>query len=418
MQLKSFYVFVLLPLFLMACNPVSKLNREHLSAHLDYADAASFPNYSILHVDSDTSVLVYRIPVDDVLRKSTEGIFQGKLKLHFALFHGYNQTAILDSGTVFFTVDSGAHDLIGNIKFRMSHSQIGVLRIDLTDVYRNLSGFRFVDVDKSETGIEQYFGLYDENDHIKYSNIIYPDQLFNLRCFVSSRIDSFYVSCYYRNFPLAMPPFKEEENKVFSMVPDSSFTIATNDVSALRLHRYGFLLFKLNKNDRNGYTLFVMPENFPIINSASPLIESTRYITTAKEHLELMASSDKKKALDNFWLSVGGNTNNAKALIREYYSRVQHANRMFTSYLEGWKTDRGMIYIIFGEPQSVYRSNDSEQWTYSTMLNSSDVVFSFKRVGNPFSNNDYSLIRQLYYENAWYMSVDQWRQGRAVNLKE
>jgi GWxTD domain-containing protein len=417
MSQRSFYAWLLL-LLLTACGPVSKLNRENLSTHLDYNFAASAPDYTILHVDSDTSVLVYRIPVEDVLRKNTDGNFYGKLKLHFALMPGYNQTSILDSGSFIFTVDSGAQELTGNIKFKISRSQVAVMRIDLTDVYRNFSGFRFVDVDKSESGIRQFFSLYDENDKIKFNNFIYPDQQFNLRCFAPAISDSFYVSCYYRNFPLAAPPFKEEDDKVFSMIPDSVFAVSVADVSSLRLHRYGFLHFKLNKSDRNGFTLFVLPENFPIVNSASQLIESTRYITTAKEHKELMASAEKKKALDNFWLSVGGNANNAKALIREYYSRVQHANRLFSSYLEGWRTDRGMIYIIFGEPQSVYRSNDSEQWTYSTMVNSPDLVFAFKRVGNPFSNNDYSLIRQLYYENAWYMSVDQWRQGRAVNSKE
>ena len=418
MSMKSIYTWLLLPLLFSACGSVSKLNRENLSSHLDYNFAATAPDYTILHVDSDTSVLVYRIPVEDILRKSTDGFFQGKVKLHFALFPGYNQIDILDSGTFVFTVDSGAQEISGNIKFKMLRSQIAVMRIDLTDVYRNFSGFRFVDVDKSDPGTRQFFALYDENDHIKFNNIIYPDQQFNLRCFSPSLGDSLYVSCYYRNFPLASPPFKEEEDKVFSMVPDSSFTIDASTISSLRLHRYGFLHFKLSKNDRNGFTLFVLPEDFPIINSASQLIESTRYITTAKEHKELMAAPDKKKALDNFWLSVGGNANNAKALIREYYSRVQHANRLFSSYLEGWRTDRGMIYIIFGEPQSVYRSNESEQWTYSTMVNSPDLIFTFKRVGNPFTNNDYSLIRQLYYENAWYMSVDQWRQGRAVNSKE
>lgn len=414
---RSFYAWLLLLLF-TACGPVSKLNRENLSTHLDYNFAASAPDYTILHVDSDTSALVYRIPVEDVLRKNTDGSFYGKLKLHFALMPGYNQSTILDSGSFVFNVDSGAQELSGNIKFKMMRSQIAVLRIDLTDVYRNITGFRFVDVDKSESGARQFFALYDGQDQIKFNNFIAPNQSFNLRCFSPSRGDSLFVSCYYRNFPLASPPFKEEDDKVFSMIPDSTFAVAFADVSSLRLYRYGFLHFKLNKYDRNGYTLFVLPEDFPIISSAAQLIESTRYITNAKEHKELMYSIDKKKALDNFWLSVGGNANNAKALIREYYSRVQHANRLFSSYLEGWRTDRGMIYIIFGEPQSVYRSNDSEQWTYSTMVNSPDLVFTFKRVGDPFSNNDYSLIRQLYYENAWYMSVDQWRQGRAVNSKE
>lgn len=418
MSWKSICVWLLLPLLLTACGAVSKLSRENLSDQFDFNRSASAPDYTVLHVDSDTSVLVYRIPAVDILRKNSEAGFAGMMKLHYALFTGYSQTTVLDSGTIFFDVDSGTQEVSGNIKFRLHRNQVGVMRIDVTDVYRNHAGFCFVDVDKSDAGLRQYFALYDENDHLKFNNFVYPEQSFDLRCSSLAKTDSFYVSCYYRNFPLASPPFKMDEEKVFSMIPDSSFAVAAQDVSSLMLHRYGFLQFKLHKSDRFGFTLFVMPEGFPVMNAAAQLIESTRYITTAKEHKELMGSSDKKYALDNLWLSIGGNANSAKSLIREYYSRAQHANRMFSSYLEGWRTDRGMIYIIFGEPQSVYRSGDSEQWTYSTLVNSPDLIFYFKRVGNPFSNNDYSLIRQLYYENAWYMSVDQWRQGRAVNSKE
>ena len=45
----------------------------------------------------------------------------------------------------------------------------------------------------------------------------------------------------------------------------------------------------------------------------------------------------------------------AKELIKNYYGRLQHANLFFTSYLEGWKTDRGMIFMIFGERTNAVR---------------------------------------------------------------
>jgi GWxTD domain len=42
-------------------------------------------------------------------------------------------------------------------------------------------------------------------------------------------------------------------------------------------------------------------------------------------------------------------------------------------------------------------------------------LFIFRKMNNPFSNNDYALIRQPIYENVWYLAVDHWRQGRIVN---
>jgi hypothetical protein len=32
---------------------------------------------------------------------------------------------------------------------------------------------------------------------------------------------------------------------------------------------------------------------------------------------------------------------------------VRQANRLFTNYKEGWKTDTGMYYILYGRPSSV-----------------------------------------------------------------
>ena len=119
--------------------------------------------------------------------------------------------------------------------------------------------------------------------------------------------------------------------------------------------------------------------------------------------------------MDKFWLDVGGNYERGRGLIKAYYSRVQEANRLYTSYLEGWKTDRGMMHMIFGKPQSIYRDGETEQWTYNNMPGFPEMLFVFRKMNNPFTVNDYALIRQQSYENVWYIAVDQWRQGRIVN---
>lgn len=154
---------------------------------------------------------------------------------------------------------------------------------------------------------------------------------------------------------------------------------------------------------------------FPKVTRAQQLLEATRYITTRKEYERLKAMPDRKKAIDQFWLETGGNYDRARTLIRAYYNRVQDANRLYTSYLEGWKSDRGMIHIIFGQPQSIYRDEETEQWTYNAVVGFPELLFVFRKMNNPFTTNDYSLIRQPVYENVWFQAVDQWRQGRVVN---
>ena len=57
-------------------------------------------------------------------------------------------------------------------------------------------------------------------------------------------------------------------------------------------------------------------------------------------------------------------------LMEEYYHRIEYANRNFSHYLEGWRTDRGMVYIRFGPPENIERhpfetnSRPYEVWHY------------------------------------------------------
>ncbi|MEY3385777.1 MAG: hypothetical protein RIR53_588 [Bacteroidota bacterium] len=39
----------------------------------------------------------------------------------------------------------------------------------------------------------------------------------------------------------------------------------------------------------------------------------------------------------------------------EYYSRIDEANKRFKSYNEGWLTDMGRVFIVFGEPLTIER---------------------------------------------------------------
>jgi GWxTD domain-containing protein len=45
----------------------------------------------------------------------------------------------------------------------------------------------------------------------------------------------------------------------------------------------------------------------------------------------------------------------AKDFMEEYYGRVEYATKNFTGFTEGWKTDRGMIFILYGAPETIDR---------------------------------------------------------------
>ena len=46
-------------------------------------------------------------------------------------------------------------------------------------------------------------------------------------------------------------------------------------------------------------------------------------------------------------------------LMEEYFQRVEYVNEHFSGWQPGWETDRGMIYILFGPPDEIQRTNPS-----------------------------------------------------------
>lgn len=57
-------------------------------------------------------------------------------------------------------------------------------------------------------------------------------------------------------------------------------------------------------------------------------------------------------------------------IFNEYYRRIAYANENFSHYIEGWRSDRGMVFIILGSPNNVDRhpfaleSKPYEVWQY------------------------------------------------------
>ncbi|MCA1762012.1 MAG: hypothetical protein LC664_03295, partial [Flavobacteriales bacterium] len=70
------------------------------------------------------------------------------------------------------------------------------------------------------------------------------------------------------------------------------------------------------------------------------------------------------------------------------------------------------IYIIYGEPNKIYRTSKAENWIYGEENNPLSLSFDFVKVINPFTDNDYRLLRNDTYKPSYHRSVNAWRDGR------
>ncbi len=213
------------------------------------------------------------------------------------------------------------------------------------------------------------------------------------------------------DFPIASPPFSMSASATHKYDTENKFIIKVEDgfSELIELPGTGLYHFQADTANRFGLTLLRFDDDYPAVTEADQLIPPLRYLTTTKEYNEMLRAENKKQAVDNFWLETAGNEERALELIRKYYGRVEYANKFFTSFKEGWKTDRGMTYTIFGPPQTVYRRGDVETWTYGEQGNRISLTFDFVKAINPFTDEDFILQRQPEFKNPWYVAVDYWR---------
>jgi GWxTD domain-containing protein len=216
---------------------------------------------------------------------------------------------------------------------------------------------------------------------------------------------------YKHDFDAASSPMNTSPRAVSrSLMVDSTLTITTNQPFVLP--REGLYYFMEDTTDASGIGLIVADKRFPKLTRPEKLIKPVLYMSTSTEITELNQSKDIKKAFDRYWLSLmSGNEEVAKKTIKAYYDRVEEANRLFTTFKEGWKTDKGMIYIVLGAPDRVQRNREREVWVYNRRANVSEVNFTFTKKPNQFVEDHYELSRFLEYQPVWYPMVEAWRTG-------
>jgi GWxTD domain-containing protein len=194
--------------------------------------------------------------------------------------------------------------------------------------------------------------------------------------------------------------------------PDSIWILDYNRNTNFQLGYEGIYHFRFDTNRREGLTVFNFGPDYPRIKQPRQLVEPLAYLTSSVEYDEMKRSANLKLAVDNFWLGMtSNNMDRARELIRVYYNRAYFANYYFTTFKPGWKTDRGMIYIIYGPPQAVYRQAGVEKWIYYQNNFTTSLTFTFDFAPSPYTMDNFVLQRSEGYDGYWRRAIDSWRNG-------
>ena len=78
---------------------------------------------------------------------------------------------------------------------------------------------------------------------------------------------------------------------------------------------------------------------------------------------KLRTTEEREQFIEQFWYRRDGDPLTASNEFKEeHYRRLAYANERFQSGVPGWKTDRGRIYIIHGEPAEIEKHQPGEHY--------------------------------------------------------
>ena len=146
-----------------------------------------------------------------------------------------------------------------------------------------------------------------------------------------------------------------------------------------------------SKSTKNEIFTIVWPLKPHSLYDFKLAVDAARHIATEQEidSMTAFSSSKSKAAFRAFWHKRNPDTTRAfNSAMAEYYRRVDETIKRFSSANEtdGYRTDRGRIYILFGSPSMINRllkpnSAPTEIWTYSK-LNQRFIFTDQRKTGN------------------------------------
>jgi len=377
------------------------------------------PEYVLYNQSSDKSLLYTKIYLSELMftPMGPKKKYRGKLRIEYKIFPEDNLEQFIDSASAEFVVrkQKGQNNIISYIKLKKHLLNKYYLQITTTDLLRRTTAEKFIYVDRTNDGARQNFIISSKKTKQPYfKNFFRPDHYLSIKH--NTPLDSIYIKYYLKEVPMPYPPFSSSMREKINTVPDSIWSVSGKTAFQFHEEKPGFYFIQTDTTSVYGLGMVNPGAHYPYIKTSETMVKPLVYLCSTEEFETLSNSTNKKLSVDRFWLECGKNESRARELIRIYYNRTLYANIYFTSYTQGWKTDRGMIYLIFGPPKSVKKYPDKEIWIYSDRMQYKVLQFVFNRAKNPYTDNDYILERHIDFKKFWFASIKSWRAGTVYDV--
>jgi GWxTD domain-containing protein len=377
------------------------------------------PQYFIYNSSKVQSRLYVKLNLSELMFSpiGPNRTYISKTKISYKVFAIDNTDIVVDSASVDFEIKKkkGENSAISYININDKGLNKYYLQIITTDEYKQSRAEDFITVNRQDEGnCQDFLTNINSVNYPYFNNFFNKDQSFTIQ--LNKMVDSIFIRYFKAQVPLPQPPFSSMARSEIYKFSDSTWSISGQSQFEFLQKKPGFYFIQTDSTLKYGLGLLNSGNIYPYIKSSESMMYPLEYLMSTAEFNDLKKSDNKKLAIDEFWYKCGKNINRARELIRIYYSRAFYANVYFTSHTEGWRTDRGMIYIIFGPPKSVKKSPDKETWFYYDRSNIKYLQFVFNKYPNPFSQNDYELVRHIDFKNFWFQAIESWRDGKVYTV--
>ena len=401
----------LLILLLTACNPALTITGMDISSIYNGQNDNSLHLSQLYNLNDSVTTLRVILPAGLILPDPRTKKYSKKGLLKYEIIGAGKRIALIDSATFAIADTSGSSSHIIHTWTFKAPSGMDYFVKATYSVPGIAEDFPLLEYfSKMDRLSQSWFRFQNESGEFLGGNITAYAQPVRLVTEDTGSMKML-VKLYSRNFATPLPPFVEQGRPPFDYSPDSIFYLEIKNGKSAYFNpvQTGFYFFQPDTSFVKGPSLFRMSTGFPKVTQHSQMRDALQYITSAKEFQKLKSYKIPKVAVDSFWIANTGREDLATEFIRKYYSRFESANKLYSSYTDGWKTDRGMIYIVVGKPTQVFRSFEQEVWIYGDYDDPRALKFYFNKVQNPFTSNDYVLMRNPNYKTSWYQNVQLWR---------
>ncbi|MGM0565459.1 MAG: GWxTD domain-containing protein [Bacteroidota bacterium] len=411
MKKNIFLIFSSLVLFsLSGCISTNRLTTLNYADFLSGHQEKNPFRYTLVHENDSSTSLIVETDMNKLKYKKKDNSDQliAKYQIGYQIYPDITSNSVSDSNSLYYEDSiyfAANHRQKHQVKMEMHSEATHFVNIRLADLQSGKKYNHFHEIDKSTRDGLNYLTK-NASGNIHYTNYkqFYDKYRFSYRDNLSIKLIALNYNT--QNTKLAAPPFAEQPRQDTSLQITDTLTLKQGILNTE--NHEGLFIIRRQGTPEGGKRFLALNNNYPKPDGNKSFIAPLRYITTNREFMKLRYAADKHMAKETFWQDATGDYDRAFERMLEYDKRVTMANSFFTSYKEGWKTDRGMIFIIFGKPGSILKYKGQEKWIYNENQ-SRELIFIFKKNNAESAVSDYCLERKDTYRIPWYQQVETWK---------